>query len=78
MLQVAIDEVRCKGCALCTPVCPRGLLRLSERTNRFGLATAELIPGREAECSSCALCAQVCPDVAISVYRAEHVGEVDE
>lgn len=68
---LAIDEVRCKGCALCTPACPRDLLQLSERTNRSGYLAAELIPGREAECSGCALCAQVCPDVAISVYCAE-------
>lgn len=71
MLQLAIDEVHCKGCALCIPACPRDLLHLNERTSRFGLPTAELIPGREIECTGCALCAQVCPDVAISVYRAE-------
>lgn len=69
MSKVVIDELRCKGCALCTVACPRGLLHLSDKLNRLGYLPAQLPPEREGECTSCALCAQVCPDVAIAVWR---------
>lgn len=69
MSKIVIDETLCKGCALCTIACPRGLLRLGEKLNRFGFLPAEMPAECERDCTSCALCAQMCPDVAITVYR---------
>ena len=61
---VKVDESLCKGCALCIPVCPKGLLRIaSERFNARGVHPAEL-------CTGCELCAVACPEAAITVYRA--------
>jgi 2-oxoglutarate ferredoxin oxidoreductase subunit delta len=67
--KVVIDEIRCKGCALCTIACPFGLIRLSEKLNKQGYFPAEISPEALLRCTSCAMCAQMCPDVAITVYR---------
>jgi 2-oxoglutarate ferredoxin oxidoreductase subunit delta len=67
--RLRIDQDRCKGCALCTAACPRGLLVVSDQPNRHGYQTAEIGSDELAHCSSCALCAQVCPDLAITVFR---------
>ena len=72
--KVVIDESRCKGCALCTIACPKGLIRLSERINRQGFLPAVMAAECTRDCTSCALCAQMCPDVAITVYREEKGG----
>jgi 2-oxoglutarate ferredoxin oxidoreductase subunit delta len=70
---VTVDEPRCKGCALCIPVCPKGLLRLADaRFNARGVHPVELIdPG--SACTGCQLCATMCPEAAIAVYRAAFV-----
>ncbi len=69
MSRVAIDEERCKGCLLCTDVCPKHLLHLSDRINHQGYKVAEFIDENTA-CTACASCALMCPDVAISVFKS--------
>jgi len=69
--KVVIDELRCKGCALCTVACPRNLIRVSEKINKQGFLPARISPENLELCTSCALCAQMCPDVAISVFRGK-------
>jgi 2-oxoglutarate ferredoxin oxidoreductase subunit delta len=69
MSRIVIDEDRCKGCGLCTLVCPHDLVRISERFNAKGYRPAELVDP-EGACIGCANCATMCPDVGIRVYRA--------
>ncbi|KIH76808.1 2-oxoglutarate ferredoxin oxidoreductase, delta subunit [Geoalkalibacter ferrihydriticus] len=69
MAKVVIDELRCKGCALCTAACPHGLLQLRRTISRQGFFPVELSSDKQDRCTSCALCAQMCPDLAISVFR---------
>ena len=67
--RIVIDEVLCKGCTLCTAVCPKDLIHMA--TGRFtpkGYHPAELVDAAEA-CTGCAICAVICPEAAISVYR---------
>lgn len=71
MPTIVIDEMRCKGCALCTQACPRNLIVMSEKINRQGYLPARISVENLRECTSCTLCAQMCPDVAITVYREE-------
>ncbi len=71
MPKIVIDELRCKGCALCTIVCPRDLIRMSEKINKQGFLPARIRVEDLEKCSSCTLCAQMCPDVAIHVYREQ-------
>jgi len=67
--KIVIDELRCKGCALCTTACPSGLIKMSDKINRQGFMPAVISEEDLEQCTSCALCAQMCPDVAITVFR---------
>ncbi len=66
---VAIDTDRCKGCELCTRVCPQGILEMSRETfNARGYRPVVLVDP-EGKCTGCALCALMCPDVVLTIYR---------
>lgn len=66
---VLIEADRCKGCELCTTVCPQGILKMSHaRFNARGYRPV-LLEDPEGKCTGCALCALLCPDVVLTVYR---------
>jgi 2-oxoglutarate ferredoxin oxidoreductase subunit delta len=66
--RITIDSERCKGCELCTTVCPQRVIRMSVSFNAKGYHPAQLVdPG--GACTGCAVCAIICPDTAITVYR---------
>jgi 2-oxoglutarate ferredoxin oxidoreductase subunit delta len=68
---VLVEVDRCKGCELCTTVCPPGILRMSkERFNARGYRPVELADPEE-KCTGCTLCALICPDAVLTVYRIE-------
>jgi 2-oxoglutarate ferredoxin oxidoreductase subunit delta len=62
-------EDRCKGCGLCTLVCPKKGLVVSGRLNNQGYNVACL--KEDAACTGCAFCAQICPDVVIEIWKEE-------
>ena len=66
--RITVDEARCKGCELCTTVCPKDLLHMSTNFNVKGYRPAVLVDPNT-ECTGCAICAVICPDAAITVYR---------
>jgi 2-oxoglutarate ferredoxin oxidoreductase subunit delta len=68
MSRIVINQDRCKGCGLCTQVCPHDLVQMSESFNVKGYRPATFIDP-EGQCVGCANCATMCPDVAIVVYR---------
>jgi 2-oxoglutarate ferredoxin oxidoreductase subunit delta len=65
---IVIHEERCKGCTLCTTVCPHHLIQMANQIGRMGYHPAEFVDP-EGQCTGCALCVRMCPDVAITVYR---------
>lgn len=65
---VVIDTNRCKGCELCTTVCPQHVLVMAELYNARGYRPAQL-EDPEGKCTGCALCAVICPDTVLTVYR---------
>jgi len=65
--RVVFNQERCKGCELCTTVCPPKIVVMQETRNSHGYRPATVLD--MAKCTGCALCAQVCPDVVIEVYR---------
>lgn len=67
MANIEIDEMRCKGCGLCTTACPGKLIHLSDKINNQGYTPAVII--NMEKCTGCALCAEICPDVAIVVFK---------
>ncbi|MGA2192745.1 MAG: 4Fe-4S binding protein [Nitrospirota bacterium] len=67
MAKIKLEGDRCKGCLLCTTMCPKGLLRQGDEFNSFGFYT--VVMTNEDECTGCSICAEICPDVAIEVWR---------
>jgi 2-oxoglutarate ferredoxin oxidoreductase subunit delta len=65
---IKIDENRCKGCELCTSVCPKDLIHMATYFSARGYRPAMLVDP-SGQCTGCLLCATICPDVAITVYR---------
>ena len=69
--RVEFREDRCKGCLLCTEVCPTGIIQQSSRFNQKGYKVTEITPERMNECKGCAFCAMMCPDFCIDVYTTK-------
>lgn len=69
MASVTFREERCKGCQLCTTVCPKGIIIMSKHINDMGYhpVTVE----EQEKCTGCTLCALICPDLVIEVEREE-------
>ncbi|MCF8029751.1 MAG: 4Fe-4S dicluster domain-containing protein [Desulfohalobiaceae bacterium] len=67
MSRIFVHEERCKGCLLCTTVCPEEALEQSERFNPNGFKVVQ--QNQQSECTGCAFCAEICPDYAITVFR---------
>jgi 2-oxoglutarate ferredoxin oxidoreductase subunit delta len=80
LMKLAIDENRCKGCNLCTKVCPYKIFKEGKKLNRKGVAVPELDrPERCANCrlrnlygrQLCGVCQLTCPDQAIHWIEEE-------
>ena len=64
-VEIAVD--RCKGCELCTGVCPKSCLALDQSiVNKLGHHPIRLTDADA--CTSCALCARICPDAVFTIY----------
>ncbi|QOR35835.1 ferredoxin family protein [Clostridium sp. 'deep sea'] len=61
------QEDRCKGCALCTQVCPKDIVKMSDRINKKGYFVATVTD--KSKCIGCSFCAKMCPDVVIEIHR---------
>lgn len=65
---IVVDQDLCKGCELCTTVCPYQLIHMADFFNARGYRPATLIDP-EGRCTGCTLCAMICPDAVITVFR---------
>lgn len=74
-MKLVIDEKRCKGCNLCTMVCPYKIFKPGKKPNERGIVVPELDrPERCPNCrlqalygrTLCGMCQMICPDQAIS------------
>jgi 2-oxoglutarate ferredoxin oxidoreductase subunit delta len=66
---ITINNERCKGCELCTSVCPQNVIFMAEDVlNSNGYHPAVLVDP-ENQCTGCAICAVICPDICITVFR---------
>ena len=68
--RILIAEARCKGCQLCTTVCPKRIVGMSEHFNALGYRPSQ-VSDKAAQCTGCMLCALICPEAAITVYRGD-------
>jgi 2-oxoglutarate ferredoxin oxidoreductase subunit delta len=69
MSRVEFIDERCKGCLLCTAVCPAGIIVQSNRFNQQGYKVAEVAGADMEKCTGCSACAMICPDYAIRVFK---------
>lgn len=68
MAKITVNFERCKGCGLCTTVCPKKIVELQKKKmNSKGYFTAECIDNDK--CIGCAMCATMCPDCCITVEK---------
>lgn len=68
MPKVTFDEDRCKGCKLCTAVCPKKIVVMDKgKFNVKGFHPAGVTDMDK--CIGCAFCAIICPDVVIEVEK---------
>ena len=67
--RIEVDIALCKGCGLCSNVCPKDLIHMaSDRITPKGYHPADLID-LNGDCTGCAICSIICPEAAITVYR---------
>ncbi|NLM85661.1 MAG: 4Fe-4S dicluster domain-containing protein [Clostridiales bacterium] len=68
--RVTFKENTCKGCALCTTVCPVKIIAINQTVlNKKGYYPAGI---KEMEkCIACGNCARFCPDSVITVERLD-------
>lgn len=68
MAKVIFYEEICKGCKLCTTVCPKKIVIMkTDKLNQKGFHPAGI--SDESQCIGCAFCATMCPDCAIEVEK---------
>lgn len=68
MPKVEVNFERCKGCALCTTVCPKKIMEMQkDKRNKKGYFTAACVDN--SKCIGCAMCAMICPDCVITVEK---------
>ncbi|MFP3958853.1 MAG: 4Fe-4S binding protein [Spirochaetaceae bacterium] len=66
--KVTFDTDRCKGCELCTSVCPVDIVVMDTGTiNKKGYNPATVTDMDK--CIACGNCAMMCPDQVIIVER---------
>ncbi len=68
MAKITVNFERCKGCGLCTTVCPKKIVEIQEeKRNKSGYFTAHCTD--DPSCIGCAMCATICPDCVIKVEK---------
>lgn len=67
MVKINFDIERCKGCELCTLVCPIKIIKMSDKLNKKGFHYAEITD--KEKCTGCGMCFQMCPDLVIEVEK---------
>lgn len=67
--KVSFKQDLCKGCELCTTVCPVKIVKMSDGLNAKGYHPSIVAEEDMHKCIACAFCAMICPDCAIEVEK---------
>ncbi len=69
MSRVEVRTDRCKGCLLCTLVCPEEMLTQGDKLNSSGYKVVRFREENMEKCKGCGFCAEICPDGALVVFK---------
>ena len=67
--RIAIYEPYCKGCGICSEMCPEHVLRIGTRLGPLGYFLAEVADADP--CNGCRYCEVACPDMSITVMEVD-------
>ncbi len=67
LAKVTFNKELCKGCGLCTTVCPKHIVVMENELNSKGYHAATV--NEMDKCIGCAFCATMCPDCVITVEK---------
>jgi 2-oxoglutarate ferredoxin oxidoreductase subunit delta len=62
-------EDYCKGCGYCIEICPKKVLKESDRYNKKGYLLPQSV--NPDECIYCKQCELICPEMAIIIEKEE-------
>ncbi len=66
--EIVILEQLCKGCGLCTELCPTDCIAIrGDKFSGWGYPLPVVV--RSEDCTGCAICGTMCPEFAIEVYK---------
>ena len=61
----AVDRGRCKGCKICTSICPYDAIDMTKTKSFRGF----IYPVENGKCTACRQCVYACPDFALSIHK---------
>jgi len=67
----AVDRNRCKGCKICTSICPYNAIFMGKVKSHRGF----IYPIENGKCTACKQCVYICPDFALSIHDAADITE---
>ena len=68
MAKMVVNADMCKGCELCTTVCPKHIVVMEQTAvNNKGYHPATVTEMEQ--CIGCASCAKICPDSIITIQK---------
>lgn len=67
--RVLFKQDLCKGCELCTTVCPVKIVKMADGLNAKGYHPSTVEEKDMDKCIACAFCAMICPDCVIEVEK---------
>jgi len=67
VFRIHFFEPYCKGCGICSEMCPMDALRIGDRLGTLGYFLAE--EADPALCNGCRYCEVACPDMAVTVVE---------
>ena len=72
-----VDRGRCKGCRICTSICPYDAIYMSDKSEKVKKSgRGYFYPIENSKCVACKQCVWICPDFALSVHSLDEVKEV--
>jgi len=74
--KIELKKEWCKGCNLCTEICPKDVFDRETKISSRGFR--EIIIKQPEKCTGCMLCEMLCPDLAITIETKKETTETTD